>query len=111
MLRIRCAFRLGKSHNRPSNSTATRRAKSFAKRELRCAAHVRGPTLVVLAFAGAANLAHAQGRISFSGAQTFMQTVLTFAMYAGAVVGAGTPKGRHERVQRRRRISMLFLCP
>jgi hypothetical protein len=45
-----------------------------------------GPTLVALAFAGATNLAHAQGTISFSGAQTFMQTVQTFAMYAGAVI-------------------------
>ena len=45
-----------------------------------------GPTLVALAFAGAANLAHAQGTISFSGAQTLMQTVQTFAEYAGAVI-------------------------
>ena len=55
-------------------------------RKLRRAAHAMGPTLVALAFAGAANLAHAQGTISFSGAQTFMQTVQTFAMYAGAVI-------------------------
>lgn len=47
---------------------------------------VMAPTLVALSFAGAANLAHAQGTISFSGAQTFMQTVQTFAMYAGAVI-------------------------
>ena len=57
----------------------------FSRTLLR-AAHVMGPTLVALAFAGAANLAHAQGTISFSGAQTFMQTVQTFAEYAGAVI-------------------------
>jgi len=45
-----------------------------------------GPTLVALAFAGVANVARAQGTISFSGAQTFMQTVQTFAEYAGAVI-------------------------
>jgi hypothetical protein len=55
-------------------------------RKLRHAAHVMGPTLIALAFAGAVNVAHAQGTISFSGAQTFMQTVQTFAEYAGAVI-------------------------
>ncbi|HSY37109.1 MAG TPA: hypothetical protein VK814_15245 [Acidobacteriaceae bacterium] len=34
-----------------------------------------GPTLVALGFAGAAKVAFGQGTISFSGAQTFMQTV------------------------------------
>ena len=55
-------------------------------RKARRAAHVMGPSFVAFAFAGMANLAHAQGTISFSGAQTFMQTVQTFAMYAGAVI-------------------------
>jgi hypothetical protein len=55
-------------------------------RKLLHAARVMGPTLVALAFAGAANVAKAQGTISFSGAQTFMQTVQTFAEYAGAVI-------------------------
>ena len=41
------------------------------------------PTLIALSFA---SVAHAQGTISFSGAQTFMQTVQTFAEYAGAVI-------------------------
>ena len=45
-----------------------------------------GPTVVALAIAGTANLAQAQGTISFSGAQTLMQTVQTFAEYAGAVI-------------------------
>jgi hypothetical protein len=51
------------------------------------AAHVIGPTLTALTFMGASSaVAHAQGTISFSGAQTFMQTVQTFAEYAGAVI-------------------------
>jgi hypothetical protein len=62
------------------------RAGLFFKRKLLRAAHVMGPTVVALAFAGAANVARAQGTISFSGAQTFMQTVQTFAEYAGAVI-------------------------
>ena len=65
---------------------AKRLAQPFSKRKLLRAAHVMGPTLVALAFAGTANLARAQGTISFSGAQTFMQTVQTFAEYAGAVI-------------------------
>src|ERR1700691_4409374 len=86
MLRISHAFRLKKPLNRSSNPTANWWLQLFATEKLRRAAHVMGPTLVALAFAGAANVAHAQGTISFSGAQTFMQTVQTFAEYAGAVI-------------------------
>jgi hypothetical protein len=86
MLRIRCAFRLKKPLNRSFNPAAIRWAQHFLKRKLLHAAHAMGPTLVALAFAGASNLAHAQGTISFSGAQTLMQTVQTFAEYAGAVI-------------------------
>lgn len=60
----------------------------FYKR-LRHAAHVMGPTLVALSFAGAANVAHAQGTMDFSGAQTLMGTFKTFAIYAGAVICFG----------------------
>jgi len=45
-----------------------------------------GPTLVVLAFSG---VAHAQGTMHFSGAQTLMETFKTFAIYAGAVICFG----------------------
>ena len=45
-----------------------------------------GPTLVVLAFSG---VAHAQGTMDFSGAQTLMKTFKTFAIYAGAVICFG----------------------
>ena len=73
-------------------------------RKLLHVAHVMGPTLIALAFAGAANVAHAQGTISFSGAQTFMQTVQTFAEYAGAVMCLRRIAGSHrrERVLHRR---------
>jgi hypothetical protein len=64
-------------------------AKHFSKQTLLRAARVMGPTLVALTFAGVANTARAQGTISFSGAQTFMQTVQTFAIYAGAVICFG----------------------
>lgn len=90
MLRIRRAFRLGKPLNRSSNSPAKRRAKLLFKRKLLHAAHVMGPTLLALAFAGVGSgVAHAQGTMDFSGAQTLMGTFKTFAMYAGAVICLG----------------------
>jgi hypothetical protein len=55
-------------------------------RKLSHAARVMGPTLVALTFAG---VAHAQGTMDFSGAQTLMGTFKTFAMYAGAVICLG----------------------
>jgi len=58
-------------------------------RKLTRAAHVMGPTLIALALAGATNVAHAQGTMDFSGAQTLMSTFKTFAMYAGAVICLG----------------------
>ncbi len=44
------------------------------------------PTLVALTFA---SVAHAQGTMDFSGAQTLMGTFKTFAVYAGAVICFG----------------------
>ena len=44
------------------------------------------PSLFVLTFAG---VAHAQGTMDFSGAQTLMGTFKTFAIYAGAVICFG----------------------
>jgi hypothetical protein len=58
-------------------------------RKLNHAAHIIGPTLVALVLAGATNVAHAQGTMDFSGAQTLMSTFKTFAMYAGAVICLG----------------------
>ena len=61
-------------------------AKLFSKQTLLRAARVVGPTLVALTFAG---VAHAQGTMDFSGAQTLMGTFKTFAIYAGAVICFG----------------------
>src|SRR6202021_3553129 len=55
-------------------------------RKLLHAARVMGPTLLALTFAG---VAHAQGTMDFSGAQTLMGTLKTFAIYAGAVICFG----------------------
>src|SRR5258708_9542902 len=44
------------------------------------------PALIALSFA---TVAHAQGTMDFSGAQTLMGTFKTFAIYAGAVICFG----------------------
>lgn len=90
MLRICRAFRLEKPLNRSSNLPAKRWANPLSKQTFRHALHVMGPTLAALAFAGAGSgVAHAQGTMDFSGAQTLMSTFKTFAMYAGAVICLG----------------------
>jgi hypothetical protein len=86
MLKLCRPCRLENAPFRSPRVPAIRRIQPFSKRKLLRAAHATGPTVFALAFAGAANLAHAQGTISFSGAQTLMQTVETFAEYAGAVI-------------------------
>jgi hypothetical protein len=53
------------------------------------AVHLVGPIVVALASTGLAHVAHAQGTMDFSGAQTLMGTFKTFAMYAGAVICLG----------------------
>ena len=74
---------------RTTTRLAKRLAQPFTKRNLAHAARVMGPTILALAFAGAANVAHAQGTMDFSGAQTLMGTFKTFAIYAGAVICFG----------------------
>jgi hypothetical protein len=64
-------------------------AQLSLQRNLFRAARAMGPTLVALAFAGVANIAHAQGTMDFSGATTLMTTFKTFAIYAGAVICFG----------------------
>jgi hypothetical protein len=71
---------------RSTTYLAKKLAQPFSKRKLFHAMRVMGPTLVALAFAG---VAHAQGTMDFSGAQTLMSTFKTFAMYAGAVICFG----------------------
>jgi hypothetical protein len=58
----------------------------FSKQKLLRAARMMVPTLVALTFAG---VAHAQGTMDFSGAQTLMGTFKTFAIYAGAIICFG----------------------
>jgi hypothetical protein len=45
------------------------------------------PAMVALSIS---TIAHAQGTMDFSGAQTLMSTFKTFAMYAGAVIYLGS---------------------
>ena len=63
-----------------------RLAQLFTKVYLVRALRLVGPTLVALTFAG---VAHAQGTMDFTGAQTLMGTFKTFAIYAGAVICFG----------------------
>lgn len=91
MLRIRRAVRVRTPLHRPSNPPASRRATPFSKQSLHHALHVMRPTLSALLFVGlGSGIAHAQGTMDFSGAQTLMGTFKTFAMYAGAVICLGS---------------------
>ena len=68
------------------NRLAKRKASPFSKQSLARAFRVMAPALFALAFA---SVAHAQGTMDFSGAQTLMATFKTFAIYAGAVICFG----------------------
>ncbi len=90
MLRIRRVYRLGRTLNRSSVLPAERWVKPLSKQTLRRALHLMAPTFTALLFAGiGSGVAHAQGTMDFSGAQTLMGTFKTFAMYAGAVICLG----------------------
>lgn len=68
----------------------TERWTGFLNKKISRLVHLAGPTLLALALAGASSgVAHAQGTMDFSGAQTLMGTFKTFAMYAGAVICLG----------------------
>lgn len=71
--------------NQTSSQSATGRTLNL-KNKLAHAARVMAPTLLALTFA---SVAHAQGTMDFSGAQTLMGTFKTFAIYAGAVICFG----------------------
>jgi len=75
----------GHAVTRP-NRLASRKATPFSKQSLAHAVRVLAPTLFALTFA---TVAHAQGTMDFSGAQTLMGTFKTFAIYAGAVICFG----------------------
>jgi len=78
-----------RSNIKPNFQPTTRIVQHFSKQRLLQAARVIGPTLVAIAFTGAANVAHAQGTMDFTGATTLMTTFKTFAIYAGAVICFG----------------------
>ena len=86
MNRIRRSFRLDTSPNRLPSRLAVRRAFHALKQQSYRAVRVMAPSLLALSFA---SVAHAQGTMDFSGAQTLMGTFKTFAMYAGAVICLG----------------------
>ena len=71
--------------NQTSSQFATGRTPNI-KNKLAHAARMMAPTLFALTFA---SVAHAQGTMDFSGAQTLMGTFKTFAVYAGAVICFG----------------------
>ena len=61
-------------------------AQTISKQRIASAGRTVAPLLIALALSTAA---HAQGTMSFSGAQTLMGTFQTFALYAGAVICFG----------------------
>ena len=63
-----------------------RRAGAAFRQHARRAVRTLFPALFALSIA---SVAHAQGTMDFSGAQTLMGTFKTFAMYAGAVICLG----------------------
>ena len=64
----------------------TKWSPTLIRQQMARALRVLAPTLFALTFAG---VAHAQGTMDFSGAQTLMGTFKTFAVYAGAVICFG----------------------
>jgi hypothetical protein len=89
MLKVCRPYRLVNTSIRSPLLLAARRPQLFSKEKLLHAARVMAPTLLALSFAGLASVAHAQGTMDFSGAQTLMGTFKTFAIYAGAVICFG----------------------
>ena len=79
-------FRNNHALFRKMTHLAKRLAQPFSKPSFLHTARVLRPTLVALSFA---SVAHAQGTMDFSGAQTLMGTFKTFAIYAGAVICFG----------------------
>jgi len=65
---------------------ANRWAQPFTKRKIANAIRIMAPTLFALTIS---SVAHAQGTMDFTGAQTLMTTFKTFAIYAGAVICFG----------------------
>ena len=86
MIQFLHPLRLEKRSIRLPHRLVSGRALTPIRKRCSRALRVAAPTLVALSFAG---IAHAQGTMDFSGAQTLMGTFKTFAMYAGAVICLG----------------------
>jgi hypothetical protein len=89
MLKLCRPCRLDDASIRSPLFFAIRRKYPVIKEKLLQAVRVMGPTLLALSFAGISSVAHAQGTIDFSGANTLMNSFKTFAIYAGAVICFG----------------------
>jgi hypothetical protein len=79
---ISCIHAIRRMHMTPRQYLRT----PNVSRTLSHIVRVMAPTLIALSFA---TVAHAQGTMDFSGAQTLMGTFKTFAVYAGAVICFG----------------------
>lgn len=80
---VRLPIHLGSSHSvRPVRTVSP----AIVKERILRAVRVLFPSLLALSLTA---VAHAQGTMDFSGAQTLMGTFKTFAMYAGAVICLG----------------------
>jgi hypothetical protein len=74
----------------PQIAMLARRCAGLLYNKLSRLLRLMAPTLLALIFASAGSgVAHAQGTMDFSGAQTLMGTFKTFAIYAGAVICFG----------------------
>ena len=67
----------------------SQRFVSVVHRHVRSVQSLKPSTLVAFTLMLLPVVAHAQGTMDFSGAQTLMGTFKTFAMYAGAVICLG----------------------
>jgi len=86
VIQFRRLLRLESRSSRLSYPTAAGRAFQSVQQQLSHLIRIMAPALLALSFA---SVAHAQGTMDFSGAQTLMGTFKTFAMYAGAVICLG----------------------
>ena len=86
MNRFRRLLRFDLSRNRLPVPFANRQTAHTLKTSFLSAIRAMAPTLLALTVS---SVAHAQGTMDFSGAQTLMGTFKTFAIYAGAVICFG----------------------
>ncbi len=86
MIQFPRTVRLSKTSNRLPSLPALWRVLPFSKQTLANAARAMAPLLFAFTIS---SVAHAQGTMDFSGAQTLMGTFKTFAIYAGAVICFG----------------------